>query len=293
MKIQALGAPYGVVNHHSSNSNLKPKTFEWTLDQVPVHVAHDMSILALTHPNYKLQPGHTRFGWICESNTVVPDLINVLKENHEAVFEQGEYTAIFTCDKNLCDLDDRFVFNWAGSNLPWTKPENHKIYDKTKLCSMIASPKGEDSNSSGGHVFRINWAKRLQESLDLFGGAMGTKRIGFSPNLDVEWHNKEEGLSDYMFSVVIENGSYNSYYTEKITDAFATGTIPIYYGCPDIGDIFNEDGIIYLTDDFKVEDLSEDLYHSKIEAIKDNFERVKDLQGSDDMVHENIKKIIS
>jgi hypothetical protein len=157
---------------------------------------------------------------------------------------------------------------------------------------MIASPKGEGSDASPGHGFRIEWAKKLQNSLDLYGGALGTERIGFSSNLNEQWHNKADALNDYMFSVVIENGSYDGYYTEKITDAFATGTIPIYHGSPSIGDTFNTDGIIFLDDDFKIEDLSEELYMSKMDAIKDNFERVKALQGSDDMIAENILTMV-
>lgn len=292
MEIQAVGAPFDVVNHHSSNSNQYPKNFKWTNSPEQIQVVHDMSIIGVLGDDFKLVDDQIRFGWICESNTVVPQLLQLLKEHHEEIFEQGEFDAIFTCDRELCSLDDRFVFSWAGSNLPWTAPDDCKIYDKSKLCSMIASPKGEGSDASFGHGFRIEWAKKLQDSLDLYGGALGTERIGFSSNLNEQWHNKADALNDYMFSVVIENGSYDAYYTEKITDAFATGTIPIYHGCPSIGDIFNTDGIIFLNDDFKIEDLSEELYMSKMDAIKDNFERVKALQGSDDMIAENILSMV-
>jgi hypothetical protein len=76
-----------------------------------------------------------------------------------------------------------------------------------------------------------------------------------------------------MFSVTIENDEYETYWSEKILDCFACGTIPVYHGAPDIGDYFNMDGIILLTDDFKVSDLTPELYYSKMDAIKDNFER--------------------
>jgi hypothetical protein len=38
--------------------------------------------------------------------------------------------------------------------------------------------------------------------------------------------NKEVGLKDYMFSFAVENDTYDTYFTEKILDCFATGTIP-------------------------------------------------------------------
>ena len=60
--------------------------------------------------------------------------------------------------------------------------------------------------------------------------------------------DKEDGLCDYMFSVAIENGEYETYFTEKILDCFATGTIPVYLRAPDIENHFNMDGIITLSD---------------------------------------------
>ena len=57
-----------------------------------------------------------------------------------------------------------------------------------------------------------------------------------------------------------------------------------YYGAPNIGDYFNKDGIIDLTDEF---DVSEDLYHSKIDAVKDNLERTKKMEILEDFIWRN------
>ena len=62
---------------------------------------------------------------------------------------------------------------------------------------------------------------------------------------------------------VFENGQYETYFTEKLLDCFATGTIPVYLGAPDIGNYFNKDGIIDLTDEFEV---SDEIYFSKMDA---------------------------
>ena len=88
-----------------------------------------------------------------------------------------------------------------------------------------------------------------------------------------------------MFSVAIENASYETYFTEKIQDCFATGTIPVYYGSPDIGKFFNSDGIIFLTDDFDISQLTSDLYYDKLEAVKDNLERVKHYPINEDYIY--------
>ena len=49
---------------------------------------------------------------------------------------------------------------------------------------------------------------------------------------------------NYRFSIAFENCSYRGYTTEKIVDAFAVYTIPIYYGDPDVILDFNEEAFI-------------------------------------------------
>ena len=87
-----------------------------------------------------------------------------------------------------------------------------------------------------------------------------------------------------MFSIAIENGQYETYFTEKLLDCFATGTIPVYLGAPDIGEYFNKDGIIDLTEEF---DVSDEIYYNKMDAIKDNLERIKKMEILEDFIWEN------
>ena len=87
-----------------------------------------------------------------------------------------------------------------------------------------------------------------------------------------------------MFSVAIENGQYETYFTEKLLDCFATGTIPVYLGAPDIGKVFNPDGIITLSDEF---DVSDEVYYSKMDAIKENLEIAKTMEILEDFIYLN------
>jgi hypothetical protein len=75
-------------------------------------------------------------------------------------------------------------------------------------------------------------------------------------------------------------------WSEKITDCFATGTIPIFWGIQNIGDFWNDKGIIRLTKEFKIEDLSPELYFSKMEYIKDNLDRVHHMLTAEDYIFE-------
>jgi len=188
-----------------------------------------------------------KYAWLLESKYITPVSYNDVKNNKERYFDIFEL--IFTNSKELVELDYRFKFCPASST--WI--QEPKICEKSKMISMISSKK----NSTHGHRERLEWVDKIGDQIDLYG--RGFKEI----------HLKEEGLCDYMFSVCIENGFYDGYFTEKILDCFATGTIPVYKGAPDIGDYFDMSGIILLSDEFEV---SEDIYYDKMGAIKNNFE---------------------
>lgn len=57
---------------------------------------------------------------------------------------------------------------------------------------------------------------------------------------------KLETLSQYRFSLCLENSVFDGYVSEKIFDCFFTGTIPIYLGAPDIGKVIPPEAFIDL-----------------------------------------------
>jgi hypothetical protein len=309
MKIQGIGLPFSI--HQSSCSNRKPKNFEWTYNDSEIQVWMDMYI-PIGAIKLKLNDNIKKYGWFCESREVVPYLQDAF--DSPKVLEEivGAYDGIFTCDRELVDKHEKIHFCLAGSNLPWIAEPRHKIYEKTKLCSFIASRK----RTTHGHEQRHRAYNKLkvrvqgEPTAELFGTITG-KDFGANPNCHVEsvflvpWHDKSDGLNDYMFSIVIENAQYDDYFTEKLTDCFATGTIPVYWGTRNIGDYFNADGIIVIPNDgydsldvelldfILTNKLTSDLYYGKMDAIKDNFERVKNMQLADDMLFEKIQELNS
>jgi len=84
-------------------------------------------------------------------------------------------------------------------------------------------------------------------------------------------------LFDSQFHICIENSRQKNYFTEKIVDALITKTVPIYWGCPNIGDFFNLDGIIVVdsVDDLlaKVNSLTEETYASLHQAVEENYNK--------------------
>jgi hypothetical protein len=78
-----------------------------------------------------------------------------------------------------------------------------------------------------------------------------------------------------MFSISIENSKEDFMFTEKLIDCFLTGTVPIYYGCPSIGNFFNINGIIVidsLLDLINVlSSITIDLYNNMKPYIEENY----------------------
>jgi len=118
----------------------------------------------------------------------------------------------------------------------WIPDEKWGMRPKTKLVSMIYS--GKDFME--GHHLRHQAAAIARDRnvrMDLYGTGCG-RPIPC----------KSEGLADYRFSVVIENDRAHNYFTEKLLDCFALGTVPIYWGCPNISTFFDGAGVISVRD---------------------------------------------
>lgn len=275
-KIKGIGLPFEA--QYSSCSNLKPQQFDWSIQDgdYEVHIDNGLFI----QPNHSF-PKQKRYGWVCESRFIVPNVYHFLIQNHKILFDNF-YEKIFTCDSQLLELNSKFEYVQNGSNYPWIPLNEWKIYTKSKTCSMFASPK----LMTEGHVYRHEIAKQaIDLGYDVFGGAHGTKRTVTDPRNP--WLTKGDGLRDYMFSIIIENGNYDSYYTEKLTDCFATGTIPVYWGTKKLPDIFDKDGIIFLEEEKEKEilfNLTKEFYDSKKEAIKNNFNALQLLKLADDQL---------
>ena len=213
--------------------------------------------------------GKPTYIWLLESKQIIPQYYQWIIDNYE--FVTSRVDGIFSCDKELCAKYPKISYSLINA-APWV--QDRKVHDKTKLVFMIASNK----RMCEGHVRRLQFVDKFRDKLDFYGR-------GFN-----EISCKEDGLRDYMFSVGIENAVYDTYFTEKLTDCFACGTIPIFYGCKGVTEYFNEDGIIFLDDDFDLSMLTKDLYYSKMDVIKDNFERSINFPVAEDYLYLNYFK---
>lgn len=239
------------------------------IDQQNPTVFVDHLVISGIDVGYK---GKSKFGWLCESSAIIPEIVQFVKIHHEML--KKHYVKIFTNDSSLLLLSDLFEYCPAGSNMPWIS--NWEVSKKDKLISLIASNK----RITNGHILRHEIAQKYKNKIDLYGTEYKTLET------------KDDGLKPYMFSFCIENDQYDLYYTEKLTDAIACGTVPIYWGSKKIKNIFNPDGFVFLDNNFDITKVTIELYQKKEKAINENFEILKCLKPSDDILQEKIKEII-
>jgi hypothetical protein len=257
-KINLIGG--GFQHAYSSSGWSVPKHVEWVKNgqSAPISVYVDHSIMGAVVDKTK-----KNYAWLAESSAIIETVINWVKNNLSTI--EDNFELIFTHDKRLLNLSPKFKFVICNA-VPWVS--DRRIYPKTKSISMIASSKF----MCPGHKYRQEIIRKYSPLVDHYGH--GFRAI----------QKKEDGLIDYRFSIAMENDNYPGIFCEKITDCFSTGTIPIFWGTPDIGEFFNKDGIIML-EEFDINQISEDLYFSKMDAIKENLERVLDWPVTEDYMY--------
>lgn len=186
--------------------------------------------------------------WVVESPIMVSQMVVDLVLRH-----YKDFFAILTHDDRLLHLKNAFYFPIGGC---WIKQSQARVYHKTKTVSTVASNK--------------NWTK----------GQQMRHQVAKIPNIDVfgpsylHLQHKIDALMDYQYHVCFENDKNQGYFTEKIIDCFATGTIPIYWGANNISSIFNTNGVIEVDSVDEATYVLNNLHLFNIDrnAVTENFE---------------------
>jgi len=247
----------------SSSWYNEPNLFEWVRKHDDYHLVFtDMTLNQVDNfINEK------KYAWLLESPEITPFAYNFVRENY------NKFDLIFTFSKDLLELSDKFVLIPYGGC--WIEEENRMIHEKSKNASIILSSK----QTTTGHKLR-HAIHQTYSSIDSFGYHNPIK-------------NKITALKDYRFSLIIENCQKDYYFSEKLIDCFITGTIPIYWGCPSIGKFFDTNGMIIFNDfnelDSIISGLNKDLYNSKLESVKSNFEESKKYLVADNLIYNKLK----
>lgn len=215
-------------------------------------------------------------GDFCAFDKVKPGSIAVMLEPRSIEHKGYEYVEkhseefkyIFTHDSKLLKLPNAYYWVWGSV---WCTAD----VPKTKGISMISSHKA----CCELHIARTDLARYFESKgkVDCYGTYNDPEgKKGFVDTYKAH--------AEYRFAIAMENYIDDGWFTEKILNCFSTKTIPIYYGARDIGKYFNPDGIIQVDDWHKIPEIVENLnvdeeYTKRIDAVNDNFERVKMFEG--------------
>ena len=119
---------------------------------------------------------------------------------------------------------------------------------RKKFCAAVIS------NCGKNYGFRLNFINKLSKykKVDMGGRCRN--------NINGPVSDKIEFLSNYKFSIAMENSDGDGYLSEKIYDSFRSGTIPIYYGDYVIDEFINPKTYILIKGEKDIDE--------KIEYIK-------------------------
>lgn len=86
---------------------------------------------------------------------------------------------------------------------------------------------------------------------------------------------KKEPVFESQFHICIENSKQKNFFTEKLIDCFVSKTVPIYYGCDNIGDFFNLNGMFVVNSLQDIIDccnkLTDESYNKMLPFIEKNL----------------------
>ena len=187
------------------------------------------------------------------------------------------YTGENVCpDFNVCDyavgfewltLGDRYLRLpnnyctrlYAEGTLLMEKHEIPANPEKREFCSFVVS-------NADANPIRQQFFEKLSDYKKVDSGGRFMNNVGGPVADKIDFHRQ------HKFVIAFENSSHSGYTTEKIVDAFAAGSIPIYWGDPDVTRVFNPKAFI------------------EVRSVEEAIERVKQLDQDDTAYLQMLKR---
>jgi len=208
---------------------------------------------------------------------------------HDWIIEnQHNFSFILTwSDKVLNNCENAIYFPFGTT---WLKPEQYnKKYNKEFIVSHVRG----NLLKTNGHVKRFEYHDRSTKELTIPNRSWEV--AGIREQIDTCAEAKCELFGNSQFGVAIENTTRRGYFTEKIIELFLLKSIPVYWGCSNIEEYFNPEGIIqfYNVDDaiFKLNQLTPEYYNTKEKIIEENYQKALQYISYEQNVVDKITKV--
>lgn len=272
--------PVRIVNLFDSNfptqacsvANQTPKTLRYVRNRMKWEGVTLFTDGQMYSPLVDLVESTYKVGWLHEYWDLHPENY----ERAESVLDK--FDAILTTEPSLLKKSPKFWPYVRGGT--WVKQEDWAVYPKHRHIAMIVS----DKTVCPGHKFRHEIVDRLagqRYRVDVYG-----------PSFTPIGTDKARAYRDYYFAIVVEPARRAGAFAEHLLDPIAFGTIPLYWGCPNIGQFMNAKGILSFEDwkglAYLLEHVTPELYKTMLPAAYDNLSRLSQYAITDDWIMENI-----
>ncbi len=207
----------------------------------------------------------------------------------------NSYTYLLTFHEQILFNNSKArLFHSSGSR-PWIN--NYNSPNKQFRVSALIG--GKDEPRMEGYklrhdLWRAQW--RIENPKDFYLSSHSKWNEVDYRGQNILEDNKAP-LFDSQFHIAIENTSIKDYFSEKILDCFQSRTIPIYYGCKNIGDYFNINGIIVVNSLEEIIDVCNKItpvtYERMLVVANDNFTESSKWFGWEERVKNKIIELIA
>jgi len=213
--------------------------------------------------------------------------------SHQKTFNDG--TTVLGFNKNLYQGNciETLSHTFYGGRGPWVDTLDFWCYDnlkdktfiKTKNISSSITKLNEDYGNTCLYPQRFKISNMIDDMsfIDCYGVGNSSPK-------------KKDALVDYKFNLVVENEHGENWITEKFYDSVLTDTIPIYFGCKNIKEIYPEGGYLLIEDIDNLEEISNLLNNVDKNADKiysENIDSIRRIKKKYFEKYNLLKKIIN
>jgi hypothetical protein len=162
--------------------------------------------------------------------------------------------------------------------------------------SMVMS----NRNYLPGHPLRFeiyNRRKEIKMPFDIYRSSWNPVELPDTLPL-APWDNRKDKIRvmDCMFHIAVDTYQRKDHYSEKLVDALITKTVPIYWGCTNLHEYFNTEGIIEINNVTQIIQwcnmLHESDYYALTYEINDNFKRALKVYKYEDILRDTMLKAL-
>ena len=214
----------------------------------------------------------------------------ILNISNQTISKKNSFDFILTHNERvLNECENAVLFEFGGCWINgYQFPEKH---------FSVSTVVGFKRIAEGHHIRHDLWRKQeeivIPRKFFISGqGPQGLPNIDNNPKLE----GKKDPLFDSMFHIVIENCKRKNWFTEKLIDPLQTKSIPIYWGCPNIGDYFDLSGMFIVSSVDEIieicNSLTPEIYQKKLKYVEDNFNKSSTFRNLSDRVADKIKELI-